>query len=67
MDYAQAWLFYENKGKLKINGLEGDTFIVRVLLDCPITFGNRVIKKLIGVTDNGHFELLLGNDSISEL
>ena len=62
-----SMIIFENKDKLKINGLGGDTFIIRVLPDCPITFGNRVIKKMIEVTDNGHFELLLGNDSISEL
>ena len=60
-------IIFENKDKLKINGLRGDTFIIGVLLDCPITFGNKVVKKMIRVTDNGHFELLLGNDSISEL
>ena len=62
-----SMIIFENKDKLKINGLVGDTFIIGVLPDCPITFGNRVIKKMIGVTNNGHFELLLGNDSISEL
>ena len=62
-----SMIIFENKDKLKINGLRGDIFIIGVLPDCPITFGIRVIKKMIPVTNNGHFELLLGNDSISEL
>ena len=59
-----SMIIFENKDKLKINGLGGDTFIIRVLPDCLITFGNRVIKKMIGDTNNGLFELLLGNDFI---
>ena len=62
-----SMIIFESKDKLKINGLRGDTFIIGVLLDFPITFDNRVVKKMIGVIDNEHFELLLSNDSISEL
>ena len=62
-----SMIILENKDKIKINGLREDTFIIRVLPNCPITFGNRVIKKMIKVTNNGHFELLLGDNSISEL
>ena len=62
-----SMIIFENKDKLKINGFRGDIFIIGVLPNCPITFGNRVIKKMIRVTDNRHFELLLGNGSISEL
>ena len=36
-----SMIIFENKDKLKINGLRGDTFIIGVLLDCPITFGNK--------------------------
>ena len=57
-----SMIIFENKDKWKINGLRGDTFIIGVLPDCPFTFGNMVIKKMNGVIDNGHFELLLGND-----
>ena len=62
-----SMIIFENKDKLKIYGLRGDTFIIGVLPDCRITFSNSLIKKMVEVTNNGHFELLLGNDSISEL
>ena len=62
-----SMIIFDNKDKLRINGLRGNTFIIRVLPNCPITFDTRVIKKMVEVTDNGHFELLLGNDSISIL
>ncbi len=52
---------------MRINGLGGETFIIGVLPEYPIMFGTRIITKMIGITDNGSFEMLLGNDSIAEL
>lgn len=58
---------FSKAGRLRVNGLGGETYIVGVLENYPILFGNRVITPMIGIVDSGNFELLMGNDSIEEL
>ena len=57
-----SMIIFENKDKLKINGLKRGHFYNKNASRLP---NNRVLKKMIRDTDNGLFELLLGNDFIS--
>ena len=55
-----VWLSKSNW--LTVKGIGGDCHIIAIHPAMPMTFGTRVIRKPVGITDGGDFELLVGNE-----
>ena len=56
----EAILFNEND-RLKANGLIGNCPIIGIVPNLSIQIGNRVLIRMIGIVQNGEFDLLVGN------
>ena len=51
---------------LEVNGVGGKSKIIGMIPRLPITLWNRIITSMVGVIDQGKFDILLSNGTTSE-
>ena len=66
VNLANEIIWFTKDKVLEVNGVGGKAKIIGMIPRLPITLGNRIITSLVGIIDQGKFDILLGNGITSE-
>ena len=66
VNLANEIIWFTKDKVLEVNGVDGKAKIIGMIPRLPITLGNRIITSIVGIIDQGKFDILLGNGTTSE-
>ena len=66
VNLANKIIWFTKDKVLEVNGGGGKAKIIGMIPRLPITLGNRILTSMVGIIDQGKFDILLGNGTTSK-